>query len=899
VGLSGVVKAQQSYTFTSAGVTGPTGPTQGQLNTAYLSTNLNGSVVATGGIQTFTIPSTGPYRIRAIGGQGGYNGGFGSSMSGDYTLTAGTVLKILIGQAGTQLGNGSYVAGGGGGGSFVSSLANVPYVVAGGGGGAGDGYIGGAVNNTIVGISAALITTGYAFPFPTGGVNGGSGGNGGTCAPSLPAGSGAGIFGNGNVCSSGSAPLSYTNGGAGGTGTSGGSGDGGFGGGAGGYSSGVGNRGGGGGGYSGGGGGTAVSSEPQSPGGGGGSFNSGVNQVNAISTSTGNGRVIIDLLCDIKITSSGTSSVNPAICSGNSVTLTTNAVSNYTWSNGNSTSTTIVVSPSSSQTYSIIGTSSLACISAASISVTVNGALPALTITNTPNTICLGKSATLTAGGALSYTWAGGSGSVTNGQSFIPTATANYTVTGQNGCGTSQSVTAITIAPFVVTAGANFSTVCAGSTTTLTANAAVNGFTWMPSGVTGSTAILAPFVNTVYTVSASDGTCFGVATVTVNTKGTPTLSIVASNSLICEGAIVTMTASGALSYTWSPTNTNGATLSDTPLIPTSYIVAGTNSNNCVSQISQIVITQTAPVVVIAATKTIVCTGSSATLTASGANSYNWLSGPSTAVNVVNPTTASIYTVTGAGSNGCGATQTITVNVLASNVLVSTPAASICSGGSTTLSATGANTYVWTGVGSSNGNAVVFPTTTTIYTVTATTTIPGLNCQSSNTITITVFNNPTVTIVATKSIVCKNDANVVLTGNGAITYTWSTTTVSTSISVHPQSTTTYTVSGKDANGCESVGSKIITVNSCNGIGELVGIDKGILVYPNPSNGVFEITSNSEMSLRLINELGQEIRTIKLSSENDYKVSVSDLSNGVYFVVGQNGTGKINQKIVVNN
>ena len=67
--------AQQSYTFTNAGATGATGPTQTQINNSYTLTNLSGSVTVSGGIQSFTIPVTGPYKITAIGAQGGYNGG--------------------------------------------------------------------------------------------------------------------------------------------------------------------------------------------------------------------------------------------------------------------------------------------------------------------------------------------------------------------------------------------------------------------------------------------------------------------------------------------------------------------------------------------------------------------------------------------------------------------------------------------------------------------------------------------------------------------------------------------------------------------------------------------------------------------------------------------------------
>ena len=109
-----MLKAQViTYSFTNAGTVGQNGPTQAQINAAYLTTNLNGSVtVLTGslaGIQQFTIPVTGPYRIVAAGSPAGpgvglvtySNGCRGRIVQGDVFLTAGTVLKILVGQRGS------------------------------------------------------------------------------------------------------------------------------------------------------------------------------------------------------------------------------------------------------------------------------------------------------------------------------------------------------------------------------------------------------------------------------------------------------------------------------------------------------------------------------------------------------------------------------------------------------------------------------------------------------------------------------------------------------------------------------------------------------------------------------------------------------------------------------
>jgi hypothetical protein len=130
------------------------GPTQLQIDTAYTGTTLEGIVTSSGGIQSWTVPYTGTYRILVKGASGGTgdggntNPGKGAVMQGDVTLNEGTVLNIVVGQAGQN--GGSSAAAGGGGGSFVwADLATNPLIVAGGGGGAGEEGSGTANNASI------------------------------------------------------------------------------------------------------------------------------------------------------------------------------------------------------------------------------------------------------------------------------------------------------------------------------------------------------------------------------------------------------------------------------------------------------------------------------------------------------------------------------------------------------------------------------------------------------------------------------------------------------------------------------------------------------------------------------------------------------------------------------
>jgi hypothetical protein len=293
-----------AFTFTNAGATGRTGPTLAQMRSAYSPLwtddgNLLNVTGTYGGIQELTVPRTGSYRIEAFGaksewgdrsGSSSYRGGYGARMRGDFTLTAGEIIQILVGQNGVNAthtqNTGQPGIGAGGGGTFVirtpyTNTGSILVIAGGGGGGAQNSW----TNRRGEGGNTG--TSGTGGGSGNNNQSGGSSGNGGN---SQYAGGGAGFIGNGaNPSASTDPSRSFTNGGLGGQGGRSHGGPefyGGFGGGggAGGLSSG------GGGGYSGGGSGTWSSEQD---GGGGGSYNNGSNQSNTADTNNGHGKVII------------------------------------------------------------------------------------------------------------------------------------------------------------------------------------------------------------------------------------------------------------------------------------------------------------------------------------------------------------------------------------------------------------------------------------------------------------------------------------------------------------------------------------------------------------------------------------------------------------------------------
>ena len=289
-----------SHTFTTCGQTGPEGPTLSESRSTYSPswTDDTDFFNVTDGIQYWTVPMSGTFRITAAGSVSGTRSGVSSGRGviyrGDFNLIEGEIIRILCGQKENY--RSATHPGGGGGGTYV---VRTPYstnasilIIAGGGGGRHDGS-NNQFNQTQA--DATYSTTGQTAA--VNGLAGGSNGSGGNHPGGSAGGcAGAGFFGNGEgrtiwPDADGAVSKSFVNGGAGGgiggnSSTQGGFGGGGFTW----YSTGWG---GGGGGYSGGGT-TGTGSYPGSAG-GGGSYNNGSNQTQ-VGTNTSDGYVTIEKL---------------------------------------------------------------------------------------------------------------------------------------------------------------------------------------------------------------------------------------------------------------------------------------------------------------------------------------------------------------------------------------------------------------------------------------------------------------------------------------------------------------------------------------------------------------------------------------------------------------------------
>ncbi|MCR6642314.1 MAG: T9SS type A sorting domain-containing protein [Sporocytophaga sp.] len=233
------------------------------------------------------------------------------------------------------------------------------------------------------------------------------------------------------------------------------------------------------------------------------------------------------------ITGAGDISITPSsvsICNGNSTTLTASISGSkaetltYTWANNvnndSKTGTSISVSPSSTTRYTISAKDECNNLyfgfNYAEVKVNPK---PVITTTGPSGSICPGQPVTLTASGANQYTWSSPSGSNIGSNSSVsvaPQVTSTFTVTGTNsfGCSSSKSVT-VNVFP-IVNITANKTSICPGSSATLTAGYSPDNssatYTWvaldgsMPA-TPGKNISVSPTKKTTYRVTGTSNGC--------------------------------------------------------------------------------------------------------------------------------------------------------------------------------------------------------------------------------------------------------------------------------------------------------------------------------------------------------------------------------------------------------
>lgn len=187
--------------------------------------------------------------------------------------------------------------------------------------------------------------------------------------------------------------------------------------------------------------------------------------------------------------------------------------------------------------------------------------------------------------------------------------------------------------------------------------------------------------------------------ITIDPAVVPVVDV--NDGAICQGGNVVLTATGATTYTWTPSTglsaTTGASVTATPSTTTTYTVTG-NTGGCTASATATV-TVTNDVIVTVADQT-ACPGEPVTLTASGANTYVWSPAQGLSATTGSTVTAQVgssttYTIVGT-VGGCIGTTTADVNIISLDMDGSaSPAQVMIDDPTTTLTAEPAgNDYTW-------------------------------------------------------------------------------------------------------------------------------------------------------------------------------------------------------------
>ncbi len=602
---------------------------------------------------------------------------------------------------------------------------------------------------------------------------------------------------------------------------------------------------------------------------------------------------------------------SPSMCEGANEVLTASGASTYFWvpSTGLSSNNTasVTAGPNTTTTYIVKGTDANSCENLDTVTLTVYQN-PTVTVNPTRDTICEGGTIALSANGASTYFWAPSSGlSSQTGQivTASPNSNISYSVIGTDAFGCSDTAISninVTPKPIII---ASDTLICGGDSSILNATAVLSGTTYLWSnGDTTQSITVKPNVTTTYFVTATNASCSGVDSIIIYISQPPVLSILPNNSTICFGGSASVTASGAVTYSWTPTTNNSSPNSATtllsPTITTTYYLSAANSIGCISSDSTLITVNSLPNVSVSPVFDSICNGDSTQLSASGALAYSW--SPSIALSSATGSTvhtrtiiSRYYYVTGVDANGCSNTDTAHVFVSPVISLSASPS-NVCLGDSIHLSVSSNvnSTYNWN-TGDNVSSFWTTPVGTTSYSVTVT---ADNGCDDDATITVNTYNRPTVSVTPNSATVC-NGSTELLTASGATTYSWMSSlplssNTGTSVDVTATSTANVRVIGTDASGCADTTFASITMVKAPQVQLNNTVDTSCSGTP-----VTFIASPTATSIPIVSYLWSP--SVGLSTNTGSTVVATPPTTKTYKVVVTSANGcqdSINAKLLIN-
>jgi gliding motility-associated-like protein len=396
------------------------------------------------------------------------------------------------------------------------------------------------------------------------------------------------------------------------------------------------------------------------------------------------------------------------LCLGQSLPLSVTGAAMYQWSPAAGLSCTTCANPEAMPTtttvYQVTGTTAAGCSTTAQATVVVNPILE-VTVSATDTVLCEGNSSQLNASGATGYQWspaAGLSCTTCANPTATPATTTTYRVIGSGvaSCEDTAYLTIIVRPKPPVSVPQPAAAICAGDSIGLSVSGpSYTTYNWSPStGLSCTTCanpMATPVATTTYTVVATaDNGCTNRNTIVVTVHSLPAVSA-GPDRAVCANTPVTLQASGATGYQWSPAAGLSCTTCANPTATLStdarYVVTGTDGNGCRASDSVVLTILPHGPVTISLPDTI-CAGSSTRLNATGGTSYQWLpesglSNTASASPTASPSKTTTYSVA-IQQNGCYSdTLSVVITVAPLPVVSAGQDLTIVAGESVTLSGT--------------------------------------------------------------------------------------------------------------------------------------------------------------------------------------------------------------------
>jgi Secretion system C-terminal sorting domain len=494
------------------------------------------------------------------------------------------------------------------------------------------------------------------------------------------------------------------------------------------------------------------------------------------------------------------------ICGGSSLVLNASGQGVFVWSDNVINNQAFVPADPTHQ-YILTATSPVlaSCVAKDSVTVTTIP-IPTLSL-NADTVICAGQSILLQASGATNLVWSNG---LTNGSAYTPLATDTLTIYASNGNLVSCADTAsfiITVAQMPIAIAPNDTTLCQGQPLAFVANGQ-GDLVWSDNITNGQVVTITDSFHQ-YTLTATSpvlNTCVVSDVFKVSTIAKPSITS-STDTTICKGETIYLTASGATNISWSNGLSNNSYYA--PIVTDTLYAIGLNSAlfGC-ADTNKLVVTVVNTPNAYAPNDTTICSGESLQLNIAGPYNTVWNNG---IINnqVFTPTASSITYVVTVSSPilaRCATVDSTTVTVLTRPVIYTSADTAICKNNEVMLYAYGAPNIVWSN-SIPNGSSILFDQTDTVFAIAYAGNLQS--CADTVSKIITAFDKPTVSLTTQDTTICLG-YSLMLSASGCISYTWSGGIINNT-PFTPTDTTVYQVIGSMAPGCSDTALAIVNVN----------------------------------------------------------------------------------------